>query len=106
MRLLLCAAAAVILIGCQTSDERQTAQCTGYGFQPGTQQFAQCKMTIEVQERQQRAETQRQLDAEAAAANQRHQQLVSQPLTGSLYAGQQSTACGWNAGQWVCRPTW
>lgn len=106
MRPFIIAAAAVVLAACQTSDERQTAQCASYGFPAGSEQFAQCKMTLDMQERQQRAEMQRQLDADAAAANLAHQQLISRPLTGSLYNGRQATACGWEGRQWVCRPSW
>lgn len=104
MRLLFLAASAALLAGCQTSDERQTAQCAGYGFPAGTEQFAQCKMTLDIQDRQQRADivaaarqTQLQTQAQAAAY---------QPLPYSLQAGPQKTSCHWQTGNWICRPAW
>ena len=103
MRIFLCAAlAATVLVGCQTRDERQTAQCLNYGFPAGTQQFAQCKMTLDMNERQ--ALQQQQLQDQAIQAQQQQQSL--QPLTGSLLGGPRATSCGWNAGQWVCRPSY
>ena len=106
MRLLLCVATAALLIGCQSSDERQTASCLGYGYAAGTEQFAQCKMMLDMQERQQRAERQRQWDAENAARQLEYQRQAATPSPGSLLAAPQATKCGWEAGYWICRPTW
>lgn len=103
---IIAAAAAVLLAACQTSDERQTASCLGYGYQAGTQQFADCKMTLDAQDRQERAEIQRYWREKSAVNQLQTQAQLAQPLPYSLQAGPRNTSCGWRYGQWVCRPSW
>lgn len=102
MRLLRWAAVAALLASCQSSDERQTAQCLGYGYQAGTDAFAQCRMTLDIQDRQQRAD----IVAAARQTQLQTQAQTAQPLPNSLQAGPQKTSCSWQYGNWVCRPSW
>jgi hypothetical protein len=130
MRLLLCAAvAALVLTGCQ-SREQISQECAGYGLQPGTSAHQQCVQAVAdsgpdhrqcmsygvpfgspeyVQCRMQADaawEAQKAQRAAALQASFQHQPQPYQTVRGSILNGPQATACGWNAGQWVCRPSW
>jgi hypothetical protein len=50
MRLYILALGALTLVGCVTPQElarEDHDRCTGYGFQPGSETYAQCRMTLD-----------------------------------------------------------
>jgi hypothetical protein len=75
-------AIAAALAGCMTAEERYAAddqQCQSYGFKPGTEGYAQCRMNLDLRRRQAAANIARGIGNAAAAYGNPTPPVVQQP---------------------------
>jgi hypothetical protein len=103
MRLYILALGALTLVGCVTPQElarEDHDRCTGYGFQPGSETYAQCRMTLD---------TNRQASEQAAfmayfAMQQQRPPMAIAPMP--VPAPVRTTSCNeWSPGYTRCT-TW
>jgi hypothetical protein len=82
--LLLIAVAAATLAGCASQAQlaaRDDARCQSYGFSPGKEGYAQCRMNLDMLRLQARQQAANAIAAGVAAGAERAQEIYSQPRT-------------------------